>query len=328
MPQNIPFSYVAFSVFAAVFLIVVAIAIFAYERLSVRNRRLRERVRSVVEGNIEEEDTGYIILRDESYSKIPFLDRLLTQFRFTKVLQKRIDESGMPIRAGALVLGILSLGGLVCLLAASVLGSWLLAGLIAVPFGLAPYFWMMWKRYRRLDRFDELLPEAIDLIVNALRSGYSLEASFGLVAQELPEPLGPEFAIAFEEQNLGLNMGQALDNLTYRVPSDDLKIFATAISIQKRAGGNLAEILSNISNMIRERYRMRREVRILTAQGRFSGWILVVLPLAFAAIVYVFNRDYIRILADDPAGHYLVGAAIFLQLIGMLAIRRIIRLKI
>jgi len=326
--DNLPISYVAIAIFAAVFLLIVAFAAFAYERLSQRNRRLRERIRTVVEGSVEEDDTGYIILRDDSYSKIPFLDRLLTRFQFVKILQKRIDESGVPIKAGALILAILSLGGMVFLLAASVFSSSLLATILSGPVALLPYLWVMWKRHKRLDRFDELLPEAIDLIVNALRSGYSLEASFGLVAQELPQPLGPEFAIAFEEQNLGLNMGQALENLNYRIPSDDLKILTTAISIQKRAGGNLAEILDNISKMIRDRYRMRREVRILTAQGRFSGLVLVLLPIAFALIISVFNRDYIKILVDDPAGHYMVGVAVLLQIIGMLAIRRIIRLKV
>lgn len=314
-------------VFAAGFVLALGVFLFAQDRLSRKNRKLRRRMRHVLEGGTQAEETGYLLLRDESISHIPFLNRLLSRLRFARHLQQRIDEAGLSLKAGTLILGMLSLSGLTWLLLDSYMPIRVLAPIPAVVAGMIPYFWVMKRRRARIDRFEELLPEAIDLVVNALRSGFSLEASLSLVAEEIPDPLGTEFAITFEEQNLGLDLLAALVNMTMRMPSDDLRILTTAISIQKKSGGNLTEILGKISDMVRERLQLRREVRIFTAQGRFSGAVLAAMPIAMILVLAVLSPEYIKILFVDPFGHILLGAAAFLQILGFLVIRRIVQLR-
>ena len=320
-------THVGIAVFGAVFLGVFAVFLIARERLSSRNRKLRERMRRISEQAAEIDGGGYIILRDQSFSQIPFLDKILSRSTLVARLQLTIDQAGLPMKSGALILGMLSLAGLVWLLGSSLLKMPFVVLVAALVAGSLPLLWIIRKRLQRIDRFEELLPEGIDLVVNALQSGFSLESSLSLVAQEIPDPLGPEFAIAFEEQNLGLDLVQALDNMNRRMPSEDLKIMTTAISIQKKTGGNLAEVLGKIARLIRERFYLRREIRTLTAQGRLSGLVLVLLPLVMAVILTVLSPTYVKTLIDDPAGQYMLGTAVVLQVIGVLVIRRIVDLK-
>ncbi len=320
-------THIAIVVFATVFLLLLAVFLIAYQQLARRNRRLRERMRDIVEQKQVAPEKQYLILRDQSYSHIPFLDRLLSGIASARRLQDHIDQAGLPIRAGALILASLSMASVAGLAISLVTGGKLLGVLVALITIPIPYFWVMWRRAKRIDRFEELLPEAIDLTVNALKSGFSLESSLSLVAQEMPEPVGNEFAITYEEQNLGVDFVQALDNLSRRMPSDDLRIMTTAISIQRRAGGNLAEILGMLSRMIRERFSLRREIRIHTAQGRLSGMILILLPIALAIMIQIMNKDYLKILYEDPAGMYLILFVVVLQIIGIYFIKRIVRLK-
>lgn len=320
-------THIAIVVFATVFLILLAVFLIAYQQLARRNRRLRERMRDIVEQKDVSPEKQYLILRDQTYSHIPFFDRLLSGIASARRLQEYIDQAGMPIRAGALILAALSISSVAGLVVTLFLGSKLMGVVIALMCVPVPFFWVMWRRAKRIDRFEELLPEAIDLTVNALKSGFSLESSLSLVAQEMPEPVGNEFAITYEEQNLGVDFVQALDNLNRRMPSDDLRIMTTAISIQRRTGGNLAEILTMIARMIRERFSLRREIRIHTAQGRLSGLILILLPIALAIMIQIVNKDYLKILYDDPIGLYMILIVLVLQIIGVYFIKRIVRLK-
>lgn len=320
-------THIAIVVFATIFLILLAVFLVAYQQLARRNRRLRERMRDIVEQKDVSPETQYLILRDQTYSHIPFFDRLLSGIASARRLQDYIDQAGMPIRAGALILASLSISSVAGLAVTLVLGSKLLGFVVTLMCLPVPFFWVMWRRAKRIDRFEELLPEAIDLTVNALKSGFSLESSLSLVAQEMPEPVGNEFAITYEEQNLGVDFVQALDNLNRRMPSDDLRIMTTAISIQRRTGGNLAEILTMIGRMIRERFSLRREIRIHTAQGRLSGLILILLPIVLAILIQILNKDYLKILYDDPVGLYMILIVIVLQIIGVYFIKRIVRLK-
>ena len=319
--------HVGIAVFAAFFLATLTVFLIARDRLSYRNRRLRERMRRMAEGAAEVGESGYVILRDESFSQIPFLDKILSRSKKVARLQQMIDQAGLPLKSGALILGMLSLTGLVWLLASTVLKMPFVDVIVALLAGSLPLLWVMRKRRQRIDRFEELLPEGIDLVINALRSGFSLESSLSLVAQEIPDPLGAEFAITFEEQNLGLDLVQALDNMNRRMPSEDLKIMTTAIAIQKKSGGNLAEVLGKISALIRERFHLRREIRTLTAQGRLSGMILVLMPLVMAVILSILSPGYIKILTQDPVGQYMIAIAVILEVIGILVIRRIVNLK-
>ena len=181
---------------------------------------------------------------------------------------------------------------------------------------------------KRKEAFDTLLPEAIELITNALKSGFSLESALRMAAKEIPDPVGIELAVAFEEQNLGVSLTEALSNLGNRVQSEDLNLFITTLLIHKKTGGNLAEVLEKIGNTIRERFRLEKEVKIFSAQGRFSGIVLVVLPIIVTIIIWVINPSYVRILIEEKAGKYLLGTALVMQFVGIWVINRIVRIRV
>ncbi len=262
--------HIAFAVFSAAFLSALAVYLVLSEKVGMRNRRVRMRLKALTLDTDTEEEIAYPILRDDKLSEIPTMNRILSRFRFSRDLQRLIDQAGVPMKAGALVLGVLSLGALAFLLVTTLLDSLLLALVAALVFGSLPYIYVRRRRRKRRDEFESLLPEAIDVMTNALKAGFSLESALSMVAREIPDPLGIEFAIAFEEQNLGASLAEALSNMQERVESEDLGLFATALLIQKKTGGNLAEILEKIGSTIRERFKLRRDVKIFTAQGRFS----------------------------------------------------------
>lgn len=320
--------HIALAVFSAVFLSAVAVYLVFSEKLGTQHRAIRRRLEGLASETSGEKEVDYSILRDDKLSDIPAMNRVLAKFRFSQNLQRLIDQSGVPMKAGALVLGMLSLGGLIFLVVLYLLDNMylsLLAGLIASSL---PYLYIRRKRKNRQEEFESLLPEAIDLMTNALKAGFSLESALSMVAKEIPDPLGIEFAVVFEEQNLGVSISEALSNLEKRVESEDLGLFTTALFIQKKTGGNLVEILEKIGNTIRERFRLKREVRIFTAQGRFSGFVLVLLPIITAVALLLINPGYLKILLVEKVGNYLLGAAVIMQIIGIWVIKRIVDIRI
>lgn len=319
---------IIFAVFSAAFLSAVAVYLVLSEKVGLRNRRVKQRLNALTSETETEEEISYPILRDDKLSEIPTMNRILSKFRFSKNLQRLIDQAGVPMKAGALVLGMLSLAGLVYLLALNFLNSFPLALATALVAGSLPYLYIQKRRKRRREEFESLLPEAVDLITNALKSGFSLESAFSMVAREIPDPVGIEFAVAFEEQNLGATLSEALSNMAKRVESEDLGLLITALLIQKKSGGNLTEILEKIANTIRERFRLKREVKTFTAHGRFSGYILVLLPIIMAVGIVMINPEYLKILLVERVGKYLLGAAVIMQLVGIWIIRRIVNIRI
>jgi tight adherence protein B len=200
----------------------------------------------------------------------------------------------------------------------------LMAGFLA----FLPIVWLLFKRKRRLKAFAAQLPEALELIARALRAGHSLAAGFSLVANEMSEPIGGEFSRTFEEQNLGKPLDEALTDLTKRVPNLDLKFFATAIILQRQTGGDLAEILDKIGNLIRERFKIWGQVQALTGEGRLSGIVLLALPPALFVVVYRMNPDYLKLLFTDPLGKKMLVGGIVTQLFGALMIRKIVNIRV
>jgi tight adherence protein B len=194
--------------------------------------------------------------------------------------------------------------------------------------GVGPLFWLMWKRKRRLKKFAVQLPDALELISRALRAGHSLASGFNLVREEMPAPVGIEFGRVFEEQNLGIPMEEALDQMTVRVPNLDLRFFATAVILQRQTGGDLAEILDKIGHLIRERFKIWGQVQALTGEGRLSGIVLLALPPALFLAVYRLNPDYVMLLFNDPMGKQMLAGAVVLQILGALVIRKIINIKV
>lgn len=200
----------------------------------------------------------------------------------------------------------------------------MLAGFMAT----LPVCWILWRRRRRLKAFAVQLPEALEMLSRALRSGQSLGAGFNLAANEMGGPLGKEFQRVFEEQNLGIALDESLDSLTDRVPNLDLRFFVTAVILQRQTGGDLAEILDKIGSLIRERFQIWGQIQALTGEGRLSGIVLLALPVVLFLAVYRLNPDYITVLFVDPMGKKLLAGAIVLQVLGALCIRKIIDIKV
>jgi tight adherence protein B len=207
-------------------------------------------------------------------------------------------------------------------------GSLLFGMLLGAVFGCAPLMYVIQKRNKRFNAFEQGLPEALALMVGALRAGHSLVASLRLVAHESPDPIGGEFRICFDEQNYGLELRTALENLTIRMPLQDLRIVSTAILIQKESGGNLAEVLDKVSQVIRDRFRLKRQIRVYTAQGRLTGMILSVLPVVLGFLLYLVNPETMRVMWTRPIGLELLYGAAIMTIIGGLIIRKIVNMEV
>lgn len=198
----------------------------------------------------------------------------------------------------------------------------------AIFAGALPLIWLLLRRRRRFKHFAKQLPDSLELIGRALRSGHSLASGLHLVVEEMPPPIATEFAMAYEEQNLGIPIEQALKDMLKRVPNMDLKFFVTAVIIQRQSGGDLAEILDKLSYIIRERFKIMGQVQALTGEGRISGVVLMALPIALFLAVYHLNPDYVMLLFRDPLGRKMIGVAVVLQLVGAVAIKKIVNIKI
>ena len=179
-----------------------------------------------------------------------------------------------------------------------------------------------------MAKFEEQFPEALDLLARALRAGHAFQTAMGMVADDLKEPVGPEFRKTFDQQNFGLPLRDALFQLADRIPLMDVRFFTTAVLIQRDTGGNLAEILDNLSHVVRERFRIRREIRTKTAHGRFTGLVLLALPAGLGVILTVLNPDHMNLLFNHRIGHMLIGAAIVMQTVGFFWIRKILDLEV
>ena len=267
------------------------------------------------------------IVKEITFSTIPAFDKFLRNNQLAVRLQLLIEQSATQWTVGRIVFSTLVLIGL-----GAALGNWWIApGLLGWAPGLAlgsiPYIFLLQKRKRRLFRFAELLPEAIDLMSRGLRAGQALSATVETVAQESDEPLRSEFRRAADEQSFGLPFREAMSNLSRRVPVPDLQFLVTAILVQKETGGNLAQILDKASHVIRERVRVTGQMRIRTAQGRLTGWILCLLPFGVFTVMNAVNPGYGRVLFQDPFGQTMVKVTGVMMVIGILWIRRVVNAK-
>jgi tight adherence protein B len=198
----------------------------------------------------------------------------------------------------------------------------------ALLFAACPFLWLLWRRKARFKKFGKQLPDALELVGRALRSGHSLASGLSVVVGEMPAPISTEFSMVYESQNLGIPLEQAMKDMTKRMPNLDLKFFVTSVVIQRQTGGDLAEILDKISHIIRERFKILGQVQALTGEGRISGIVLMALPIALFFVVYHLNPDYIMLLFTDPLGRKMIGAAAVLQVLGAVSIKKIVTIKV
>ncbi len=268
------------------------------------------------------------VRKNEVLSSIPWLNRKLLKFELTPYLRRVLSQADLDWSTGRLLL--FSVAGFVIpvygLLQAT--DSYLIAFAAGGVLGFLPFGWVLFKRQRRFSAFEKNLPEALDLMVSGLRAGHSLLAAMALVARECPAPVGSEFKICFEEQNYGLEMKAALENLQMRVPLQDLKITSTAITIQKESGGNLAEVLDKTAYVIRERFRLKRQIMVHTAQGRLTGLILTLMPVVLGVGIYFVDPGMISILWHREIGIKLMWAAAGLIVIGGFVIHKIVDIDV
>jgi tight adherence protein B len=315
------------NVFVAVMLSVLALYSAIRWRVMGSEQRLKERLADLARSEAPAEQEAPDILRPDELSRIPWLNRMLRNLDLARDLQRVIEQSGVSITPAALMLVMLVCGELALVLSLR-LGNPIIGVAGFLFFGSLPLLYVLHRRNQRIRRFSEQFPDAIDMMTSALRAGHALGRAMQLVAMEAPEPIRTEFRRTFEEQNLGLPMREALMNLATRVDNVDLKLFVTAVVIQRESGGNLTEILTKISRTIRARFVLMGQIRIYTAQGRFTAWVLGILPIAIGLIIYVVNPEYVKFFFEDKAGRVLLGLAVILEILGYITIRRIVGMKV
>lgn len=267
------------------------------------------------------------LLRAEVLSSSPLFNQLLLKIPGSSKLQLFVQQSDANMTVGMLLTISLLSGWFVFLLSLLFGGSIVLSLLLGLMVAAIPFVVISVKRQRRLFKFEEQFPDAIDLLGRAVRAGHAFTTGLDLIAKEMPSPVSDEFQRTYEQQNLGLPLRDAFENLMRRIPLIDVRIFVTALMIQRESGGNLAEILDNLSAVIRERFKLMRQIRVYTAQGRLSMYVLVAIPPAMGLMLFFMRPDYIMRLFTDPIGINFLIAGIVLQVIGYFVIRKIIQPK-
>jgi tight adherence protein B len=291
----------------------------------VVRQRLETVQRAEPRGNAE---LGVQLVRDELMSGVPALDRMMVQWAWTTRFRDYVLQAGMKTRPGKIMLTGGVLGCLGFILAGFFHARFPFPILIAGASGASPLIYVAVKRRQRLRRFEEHFPEALDLLNRAIRAGHAFTTGLGMIASEVTEPIAGEFRTTFEEQNFGLPLRDALQHLAERVPLIDVQFFVTALLIQKETGGNLAELLENLSHVIRDRFRIYRDVRAKSAHGRLTAGILVAMPLLMAFGLGIVNPTYLPVLYHDPVGPLILWGAAIWQIIGAALLWKIIHIEV
>jgi tight adherence protein B len=259
---------------------------------------------------------------------IPAFDRLMANTSRGSAVSRWIEQSGMKASLSTVLLIALVLAAIMAVVAQLVTRApiSMVAG-AAIGFSL-PFIVLRVKRTRRLRKFEEEFPEALDLISRALKAGHAFATGLKMVADEMKEPVGPEFRKTFDEQNFGLPLKDALENLTLRIPILDMRFFATAVLIQRETGGNLSEILENLAHVVRERFKILRQVRVYTAHGRLTGYVLLALPAVLAIALSFINPEHMNMLFRERIGQILLMIAIGMQTAGFIWIRQVVKIEV
>jgi tight adherence protein B len=314
-------------VFLFFLLLTYALFLMASRKTDERHERLQQRVAEALEGSQLAPEEFIEISREDSIGGLPTINRLLSPLNFVKKLDEMIRQAGLQLTVSRLLAFSLVAGILAALAGYTALNLLFALGLSAIAAAL-PILNVAWKRGKRLRKFNAQLPDTLDLLSRSLGVGHAFSEALHQVGTEMPEPIATEFRIAFEEQKLGLSTKAALDRLTERVPLPDLRLCVTAMHIQRETGGNLSEILEKVAQTIRDRFKLMEDFRTMTTSARGSAWILCGLPFALVFVLTAINPDYMRVLVDDPRGHYVLAVAIVLQIAGMLLIKKILSIKV
>lgn len=276
-------------------------------------------------GNLDEPESSGSLLRGDLNDQSNPLERFLSNLPALADYMEQADVQIQPAKFAFLCIACFTGGFVACLVSPVPI---LLAPIAGIVLSGLPIGWLMLKRKRRLAKFGKQLPEALELLSRSLRAGHSLNAGFGLVATEMEAPLATEFGRAFEEQNFGIPLDEAIEDMAQRIPNMDLRFFATAVVLQRQTGGDLAEILDKIGRLIRERLQILGQIQALTGEGRMSGAVLLALPPVLFLVMLKLNFEYVMMLFTDQIGRYMLCAGLFTQVIGALVIKKIITIKV
>jgi tight adherence protein B len=314
-------------ILVSISLIVLSLAVFSLIWWAIGNgQRFDRRLTNITGGEDSKPDDLASILEDKDLSSIPLLNRQLHKIMIIQNLRKLLITANISIKASVFILIMFILGVLGFLITYRTENVILILFSVTI-FGFLPLLAVLRIRNKRLRMFEQQFPDALDMMRSAIRAGLGLHRSVQLVGNESPDPIGIEFQKTSEEINLGIPWKDALNNLNNRIESTDVSLFVAALIIQRESGGNLNEILSKLSQTIRERFKLAGQLKVVTAQGRLSQLVLGLLPVAFGLFVWLINPEYINILFTSELGHKFLLVAIALQILGNLSIYRIIKIK-
>ena len=330
MLQNIggnAFLMVSVLVFTAVLLFLEGAYLFWKSYKGPEAKKIQARLRAL-SASLDNSKQSHL-LKQRMLSEVPAFERILLNMSRAHMLDRFILQAGLGWTVSRLVFSCAAIGVIACLV--MVYGanqSLLLSGLVGAGFAATPLLYVSHKRSQRLGKFERQLPEALDLITRALRSGHAFSSALQMVGDEMAEPIAGEFRIVHDEVNFGVALQQALTNLSERIPLTDLRYFIVSVLIQRDSGGNLTEVLSNLSRLIRERHKLMSKVKVLSSEGRLSAWILGIMPFALAGVMYLANPDFMAPLWTDPIGISIIKYMLILMVFGILILRKIIRIRV
>jgi tight adherence protein B len=291
-------------------------------------RTLDARIQGISQQPENATEAATLLVKVQHKGPLPAIDRLLGSTTRGSALGRWIDQSGVK----ASISGVLMIATVLAAVLALAVGL-IVPARWGVPVGAAlgfamPFLVLKIKRGKRMRLFEEQFPEGLDLISRALKAGHAFATGLKMVADEMPDPVGPEFRKTFDEQNFGLPMKDSLDNLSFRIPLLDVRFFATAVLIQRETGGNLSEILENLAHVVRERFKILRQVRVYTAHGRFTGYVLLALPAVLAIALSFINPEHMGLLFKERMGQQMLIGALVMQAIGFMWIKHVIKIEV
>lgn len=320
---------ISLGIFLSLILLIEGGYYFYYQFISPRQRNIKRRLRGAGKRPQEIQKTAeQDILRKRKLSEVPWIQELLSSLSNLGALERLLQQANSQMPMGVFLLLSGCVGMMACLVGAFKDWGLLVALGLGVVGSLAPWFFMKWKRKKRFAEFQRQLPEALDLMARALRAGHAFSVGMKMVGDEFSDPVGPEFGRTVEEISFGIDVPEAMRNLTARIECDDLKFFVTALVVQRETGGNLAEIIEAISRLIRQRYELFGRIKALSAEGLLSGYILFGLPFVMAGVLWVLNEEYMSLLFEDPTGQMMLAGAGLLMCLGGVVMRNMCQIKV
>ncbi|MGE4545485.1 MAG: type II secretion system F family protein [Pedobacter sp.] len=318
-------------IMATVFLFAASIVILLFmawtESRFVEKKAIKKRLLYISAGGKHGRDK-LLNYRDKILRDAGGIQKLALKMPRVSLLDRMLVKSNLPFNASVFVLVSLSLGLIALLLGLKYSPFLLMTIILSILVTCLPFGYLKLAEKAYINKFQDQLPEALDLLARALRSGHAMTSGLEMVSDEMEAPISVEFGAAVDEINLGLTFEEAFENLCERVPSTDLRFFAISVIIQRETGGNVAEILDNISRLIRERIQFKRQVKALTAEGRLSAMVLIGLPIALFAYIFFINHKYLTLLWTDEIGQYMLAGAIVLQILGAFVIKKIVTIEL